>query len=121
MYMKIDTHTAVKRLIASGLSEQQSEAMVEVSLINQYSQEQDSIKDELKLIKADIANLDNRITEVKNELKSDITRTKSELKLDISKSKNKIIPLFLMNTGVMLSTVCILAVIIKLLVTYGYF
>lgn len=81
----IDTHTAVKRLIASGFTEQQSEAIVETSSISEYSKEQDhikadivDIKAEIKIMKADIANIKENMA-----TKSDLAKLKSDLILNM--------------------------------------
>jgi hypothetical protein len=82
----LNTHTAVKRLIASGFSEQQSEAIVEVGSISEYKKEQDNIKADIVDIKADIKIMKADIANIKENMvtKADLAELKTGFKNEIS-------------------------------------
>ena len=97
----VDTHVAVKKLVASGFTENEAEDMISSFVIQeQFKQLEENVvkpsefKEAIKDLRHDIADLsnklDSRITEVKNELKSDIAELRSELKGDIAKLDSKI-------------------------------
>ena len=89
----LDTHTAVKSLIAAGLPENQAEVIVATITIEK-TQSDLATKGDLKLaisevrreiadvkaeLKADIAEVRAEIAEVKAELKADIAEVKTEI------------------------------------------
>lgn len=69
----INTHTAVKKFIKHGFTEEQAEVMVEV--INDQNTNLATKTD---------------LFQVKTELRSEIAEVKSELKADIAEVKNKL-------------------------------
>lgn len=85
----VDTHTAVKNLIASGFTEKQSEAIIDIhkhtdcfateEQVNLLEKEQLGIKTDLVVIKQTMATKSD-LAELKTELKTEIKEIKTDIK-----------------------------------------
>ena len=79
--MLIDTERAKRRLVESGVSEEQAGAHLDVlRMVSEQSREELATKQDLERLEQEI---DQRFAELRSELKQDIEGLRSELKQDI--------------------------------------